>query len=62
MHAGNQRTSYYELTSLFGHDTFLIDVNNVGTAVKVNAVLMSRVLVYWCHYHHIQGHLESLLN
>ena len=33
---GNKRTSYYELTSVYGHDTFLLDVNNVGTAVKVH--------------------------
>lgn len=32
--AGNTRVTYYELDALFGHDTFLIDVNSVGAAVK----------------------------
>ncbi len=27
--------TYYELTSIYGHDTFLLDVNNVGAAMKV---------------------------
>ncbi|XP_055342991.1 uncharacterized protein LOC129591379 [Paramacrobiotus metropolitanus] len=27
-------TTYYELPSLYGHDTFLLDVHGVGTAVK----------------------------
>lgn len=34
--AGNTKTSYYELNSIYGHDTFMLDVNNVGTAVKVH--------------------------
>ncbi|PAA65537.1 hypothetical protein BOX15_Mlig006020g4 [Macrostomum lignano] len=29
-----RRVTYFELTSLYGHDTFLLDVHNVGTAVK----------------------------
>ena len=44
----------------------MIDVNNVGTAVKVNAVLaMYRepvLSVIADNYYHVQGHLESLLN
>jgi homoserine O-acetyltransferase len=32
--AGHQQVTYYELDSIFGHDTFLIDVVNVGAAVK----------------------------
>lgn len=32
---GNEYTVYYELNSLYGHDTFLLDVHNVGAAVKV---------------------------
>ncbi|CAI8039165.1 Serine O-succinyltransferase [Geodia barretti] len=32
--SGNRNTTYYELTSIYGHDTFLLDVMNVGTAVK----------------------------
>ncbi|KAG5459880.1 MAG: hypothetical protein BJ554DRAFT_8146 [Olpidium bornovanus] len=32
--AGNQSVTYYELDSKFGHDTFLIDVTSVGSAVK----------------------------
>lgn len=35
--------TYYELTSIYGHDTFLLDVNNVGAAMKV------RVLVPYAH-------------
>lgn len=31
---GNQYVVYYELDTLYGHDTFLIDVNTVGAAVK----------------------------
>jgi len=31
---GNQYVVYYELDALYGHDTFLIDVVNVGAAVK----------------------------
>lgn len=32
---GNKRVTYYELSSIYGHDTFLLDVNNVGVAIKV---------------------------
>lgn len=28
------RVTYYELDSMFGHDTFLIDIPAVGSAVK----------------------------
>ncbi|EGD80868.1 homoserine O-acetyltransferase [Salpingoeca rosetta] len=31
---GNENVTYYELDALYGHDTFLIDVNTVGAAVK----------------------------
>ncbi|KJE93474.1 homoserine O-acetyltransferase [Capsaspora owczarzaki ATCC 30864] len=31
---GNQSVVYYQLDSIYGHDTFLIDVNSVGKAVK----------------------------
>jgi len=31
---GNNHVAYYELTSKYGHDTFLIDHVNVGAAVK----------------------------
>lgn len=31
---GNSAVTYFELDSIFGHDTFLLDVNSVGTAVK----------------------------
>ena len=30
--------TYYELDSLYGHDTFLLDISNVGGAVKVRIV------------------------
>jgi homoserine acetyltransferase len=32
--AGNRRVTYYELDALYGHDTFLIDKVNVGSAIK----------------------------
>ncbi|TFK71767.1 homoserine acetyltransferase [Pluteus cervinus] len=32
--AGNDRVSYYELGGVWGHDTFLIDVLNVGGAIR----------------------------
>lgn len=32
--AGNSSVTFYELNSQFGHDTFLLDLRNVGTAVK----------------------------
>ncbi|KAJ2661834.1 Serine O-succinyltransferase [Coemansia sp. RSA 1199] len=32
--AGNERVTYYELDAMYGHDTFLIDVVNVGAAIK----------------------------
>ena len=32
--AGNDRVTFYELDSLYGHDTFLLDLNGVGLAVK----------------------------
>lgn len=31
---GNEDVTYYELDAMYGHDTFLIDVNAVGAAVK----------------------------
>ncbi|KAJ1718758.1 homoserine O-acetyltransferase [Coemansia erecta] len=32
--AGNTNVTYYELDAMYGHDTFLIDVVNVGAAIK----------------------------
>jgi homoserine O-acetyltransferase len=32
--AGNSRVSYYELGGVWGHDTFLLDEQNVGGAIK----------------------------
>ncbi|CAG8451247.1 17581_t:CDS:2 [Acaulospora morrowiae] len=31
---GNNNVTYYELDSMYGHDTFLIDLTNVGSAIK----------------------------
>nr|CAG8434924.1 9480_t:CDS:2 [Entrophospora candida] len=31
---GNDNVTYYELDSMYGHDTFLIDLTNVGGAIK----------------------------
>jgi homoserine O-acetyltransferase len=32
--AGNTHVAYYELDALYGHDTFLLDTQNVGAAIK----------------------------
>ncbi|KAK0046730.1 serine O-succinyltransferase [Biomphalaria pfeifferi] len=32
--AGNPQVTFYELNSLYGHDTFLLDLNGVGAAIK----------------------------
>eukprot|EP00051_Salpingoeca_urceolata_P017330 m.235264 g.235264 ORF g.235264 m.235264 type:complete len:183 (-) comp18923_c0_seq17:252-800(-) len=32
--AGNKHVTYYELDAIYGHDTFLIDVVSVGSAIK----------------------------
>ena len=36
---GNANVTFFELNSIFGHDTFLLDVNGVSTALKVSAML-----------------------
>ena len=35
----NHDVTYYELPSMYGHDTFLLDVVAVGAAVKVSHVV-----------------------
>ncbi|KAK2190705.1 hypothetical protein NP493_73g03004 [Ridgeia piscesae] len=32
--AGNNAVTYYELNSIYGHDTFLLDLNGVGAGIK----------------------------
>ena len=32
--SGNYKVVYFELASIYGHDTFLIDINCIGSAVK----------------------------
>lgn len=32
--AGNPKVTYYELGGVWGHDTFLLDVQNVGGAIR----------------------------
>ena len=32
--AGNGQVTYYELGGVWGHDTFLLDVQNVGAAIR----------------------------
>ncbi|XP_030853716.1 uncharacterized protein LOC584214 [Strongylocentrotus purpuratus] len=32
--SGNEAVSFYELNSIFGHDTFLLDLTSVGGAIK----------------------------
>ena len=34
---GNEAVTYYELNSIYGHDTFLLDLNGVGAGVKVSS-------------------------
>ena len=41
--------TYYELTSIYGHDTFLLDINNVGVAVKVSSCNELEVWFRECH-------------
>ncbi|KAF9277396.1 hypothetical protein BGZ68_009324, partial [Mortierella alpina] len=31
---GNKNVTYYELDSMYGHDAFLLEIVNVGSAVK----------------------------
>lgn len=31
---GNSNVTYFELTTPWGHDSFLLDVNNVGSAIR----------------------------
>lgn len=33
--------TYYELPSIYGHDTFLLDVVAVGAAVKVGRMVLT---------------------
>ena len=44
---GNPHTTYYELTSIYGHDTFMLDVSNVGVAIKVCSISC----VVYCYAH-----------
>ena len=32
--AGNDSVTYFEMDSLYGHDTFLLNLNDVGVALK----------------------------
>lgn len=32
--SGNSSVTYFEMDSLYGHDTFLLNLNDVGTAMK----------------------------
>jgi len=32
--AGNESVTYFEMDSLYGHDTFLLNLNDVGVALK----------------------------
>jgi len=32
--SGNEAVTYFELDSIYGHDTFLLNINDVGTAIK----------------------------
>ena len=31
---GNRWVTHYDLDAIYGHDTFLIDIQNVGAAIK----------------------------
>lgn len=37
----NHDVTYYELPSIYGHDTFLLDVIAVGAAVKVGRMVLT---------------------
>ena len=43
---GNETVTYYELNSLYGHDTFLLDLSGVGAGVKVSDL-------HWLQLHDI---------
>jgi homoserine acetyltransferase len=38
--SGNSSVTYFEMDSLYGHDTFLLNINDVGTAVKVCIIFL----------------------
>ena len=38
--SGNNSVTYFEMDSLYGHDTFLLNINDVGTAIKVNTLII----------------------
>ncbi|KAH3793325.1 hypothetical protein DPMN_146833 [Dreissena polymorpha] len=38
--SGNSHVTYYEIDSIYGHDTFLLDLNNIGAAVKVLCMVL----------------------
>lgn len=40
------KVTYYELSSIYGHDTFLLDFNNLGVAIKVSHIIQLLVLYY----------------
>ena len=46
--SGNTKVTYYELNSIFGHDTFLLDKNNVGAAIKVHNIYYYIVFIILC--------------
>ena len=43
---GNPKVSYYELTSIYGHDTFLLDVINIDGAIKVSKCLFIHLFTF----------------
>ena len=55
---GNDQTTYYELTSIYGHDTFMLDVRNVGMAIKVQ--IAGCVCNMQFQYSHQQVHVCKL--
>ena len=69
---GNNAVTYYELNSIYGHDTFLLDLNGVGAGVKVSAVdryILHRhllqvfsVVLYTCHQSARGGHCYVVLH
>ena len=54
--AGNHAVTYYELNSIYGHDTFLLDLSSVGTAIKVGGdflcLLIGRIIDF-VHWHEV---------
>jgi hypothetical protein len=59
---GNARITFFELNSIFGHDTFLLDVNGVSTALKVceRMNLLFCIVIYFLALIGFSGNIGSV--